>query len=444
MTQDMTASPAPGTASGASLWTTIPRGVRLDEAAFASRHRVISAVLALHVPVLAVIGLTRGVGGLALYGQLLGMVGLLLLGQAARSQVGRASAVSLGLMVGADVLLHVGGGLTDLHIWFYVVLALVALYQAWVPFLLAIAFVAVHHAALSIWTPESVFSTGTALENPLLFAALHAFFLLAEAFFLAYGWRFTEEAERGRRAEQERAEAQVLAQAQSQAELADERARAADQAAAALVEREERASALDLRLSHLSTAGQRLDQNVSTATSVMTALRSAIDEIAGAASHATATANDASAGSRASAEIVERLTLTMAEINQIAGVISSIADQTKLLALNATIESARAGEAGKGFAVVAGEVKDLASETAQATERIRRVVESVSEEVNAAGSALQRVQQVIEGVVEAQGTIAAAVEEQSASTAQAQEAIVGASREAAQMAAELQHIVSRA
>lgn len=434
-------SPLPGTRG---LWAGVPRGVRLDEAAFTGRHRVISAVLALHVPVLAAVGLARGVGGLALWGQLAGIVGLLLLGQVSRSQVGRASAVSLGLMVGADVLVHVGGGLTDLHIWFYVILALVALYQAWVPFLIAIGFVAVHHAALSIWTPESVFSTRSALDDPLLFAALHAFFLLAEAFFLAYGWKFTEDAERGRRAEQERAEAQVLAQSQAQAELADERERAADQAAAALAEREDRTAALTVRLAALSTAGQRLDENVGTATAVMAALRAAIDEIAGAASHATATANDASAGSRTSAETVDRLSSTMAEIDQIAGVISSIADQTKLLALNATIEAARAGEAGKGFGVVASEVKDLAFETAQATERIRGVVEAVSGEVVAAGSAMERVQQVIQGVVEAQGTIAAAVEEQSASTAQAQEAIVGASRDAAEMATELQRIVSSA
>jgi methyl-accepting chemotaxis protein len=132
----------------------------------------------------------------------------------------------------------------------------------------------------------------------------------------------------------------------------------------------------------------------------------------------------------------------MAEIDQIAGSISSIADQTNLLALNATIESARAGEAGKGFAVVAGEVKDLATETAQATERIRRVVDAVRGDVGAAGAALNGVQDIIEGVVEAQSTIAAAVEEQSASTAQAQEAITGASREAAAMAAELRRIVA--
>ncbi len=431
---------SPRSASG--FWAGVPRGVRLDERAFLTRHRIISAVLALHPPALAAIGLVRGVSGFLLWGQLAVIVVLLVAGQVLRSQVTRASAVSLGLMVGADVLVHVGGGLTDLHIWFYAILALVALYQAWTPFLLAVVFVAVHHAAMSLWMPESVFSTHQAQMHPVLFALLHAVFLLAEAFFLAYGWKFTESADRERRAQQERAEEQQAAQARAQEELAAERARTAEEAALALARREERARELEVRLAGLVEAGRRLDQNVGTATSVMAALRSSIEEIAGAAGSATATASEASAGSRDSAETVDRLAATMAEIDQIAGSISGIADQTNLLALNATIESARAGEAGKGFAVVAGEVKDLAGETARATERIRRVVDTVRGDVDAAGSALGRVQEVIATVVETQTTIAAAVEQQNAATAQAQEAIVGAAQEATRMAADLQRIVS--
>jgi methyl-accepting chemotaxis protein len=424
------------------FWAAIPRGARLDEKSFTSRHRILSGVLALHPPVLAAIGLARGVGGFLLWGQLAAIVAVLVAGQVLRSQVARASAVGVGLMIGVDVLVHAGGGLTDLHIWFYALLALVALYQMWTPFLLAVVFVAVHHAAMSLWMPDSVFSTPQAREHPILFALLHAVFLLAEAFFLAYAWKFTERADRARRAEQQRAEEQAAAQAAAVGELAAERARAADEAARQLEQREARAAALETQLAELMQAGQRLDENVGTATDVMEALRSAITEISSAASVASATATEASERSRTSAETVERLSTTMAEIDQIAGSISTIADQTNLLALNATIESARAGEAGKGFAVVAGEVKDLASETAQATERIRRVVEAVRGDVGAAGEALTGVREIIEGVVEAQGTIAAAVEEQSASTAQAQEAITGASREAAAMAAELRRIVA--
>ena len=349
------------------LWSRLPKGVRLDEGSFRSRHRIISAVLILHLPALAAIGLVRGVSGWLLWGQLAALAVAFVLGQVLRSRVARASAVSLGLMIGADVLVHVGGGLTDLHIWFYVVLALVALYQAWVPFLLAVVFVAVHHAAMSLWMPHSVFSTHEAQANPLVFAGLHAVFLLAEATFLAYGWKFSEEADRARRTEQQRAETQGIAQAEAQSELAAERARTAEEAAAALVAREQRAGVLEGQLAELVDAGRRLEDNVGTATTVMAGLRSAITEIATAAGSATTTAHQASAGSRESAETVDRLSATMAEIDQIAGSISTIADQTNLLALNATIEAARAGDAGKGFAVVAGEVKDLAGETAKST-----------------------------------------------------------------------------
>ena len=235
--------------------------MRLDERASSARHRIISAVLAVHPPVLR--GdrlLAHSVGGWLLWGQLAAIVAMVVLGQVLRSQVARASAVSLGLMRRRRLLVHVSGGLTDMHIWFYALLALVALYQAWVPFLLAVGFRRRAPRAMSLVMPEIGLLDPEAQHNPLLFALLHAVFLLAEATFLAYGWKFTEDADRARRVERRRAEEQAVAQAEAQAELAAERAQAAEGAAAALAEREERTAMLEHRIAELVDAGQRLDE----------------------------------------------------------------------------------------------------------------------------------------------------------------------------------------
>lgn len=428
--------------AGRGLLAAVPRGARLTPQDFAGRHRIVCVVLALHVPGLGGWAIWRGHADVLTWGYLAAMVVGLVLALRLPSLVGRACGAGFGLMAAASALLHIGGGLTDLHIWFYALLALVAVYQMWGPFLLAVGFVAVHHLTMSAWMPSMIYSTPLALRYPFLFALLHAVFLLAEAFFLAYSWKFTEDAERARQVEQALAAEQQEAAARAERELAEERGRAADEAARELQRREERSAERAERLATLAEAGRRLDENVSTATEVLQGLRAAIADISEAASGAATTARDADEQARVSAATVGRLASTMAEIDQIAESISTIADQTNLLALNATIESARAGEAGKGFAVVAGEVKDLASETASATERIRRVVDAVRGDVTDAAGAMAGVQEVIAGVVDRQGTIAAAVEEQNAATVQAEEAMTGAAQEAARMAADLERVVS--
>jgi methyl-accepting chemotaxis protein len=106
------------------------------------------------------------------------------------------------------------------------------------------------------------------------------------------------------------------------------------------------------------------------------------------------------------------------QIGEMATSIDSIARQTNLLALNATIEAARAGEMGKGFAVVASEVKDLAQETARATEDISRRVQAIQADTSGAVTAIDEISTVIGRISEFQTTIASAVEEQTATTAE--------------------------
>jgi len=426
----------------ASVERLLPRGVRLDEAQFASRHRILCATVVAQVPVIAAIALLRGERSAELWLPLLAALLTPLVGVVTASQRLRASATALGLMLCADVLLHAGGGLEDLHIWFYVMLAVVSLYQAWTPFLLAVAFVAVHHLTLGLLRPETVFSSPQAAHTPIAFAALHAFFLLVEATALAYGWKFAEAAELGRRREQRRAEEQLIAQAATSAQLAAERAESAARAAEQAREQEARATETSLRLEELQRAGRDIGQNVDVASTVVDGMRGAITEIAEAAVQASSTAQSADEQSRASAEVVDRLTTTMSQIDGIATTITGIAGQTNLLALNATIEAARAGELGRGFAVVAGEVKELAAATAAATDEIRRVVEEVRGDVDSAASAMGGIRSTLQDVVHSQATISAAVQQQTAATDEARHAIAGAAAQAERMVRGMTQLVA--
>ncbi len=163
-------------------------------------------------------------------------------------------------------------------------------------------------------------------------------------------------------------------------------------------------------------AGDEVSANVSSVAAATEETEASVDEIARSASEASTVATEAVERVRATSAQLGQLDEAGEQIGRVVEVVTSIAEQTNLLALNATIEAARAGEAGKGFAVVAGEVKQLAQQTAQATEDIATRVGSIQTETRAAHEAISSIAGVIDRIALLQSTIAAAVEEQSAST----------------------------
>ncbi|XZN93251.1 MAG: HAMP domain-containing protein [Microcoleus sp.] len=141
-----------------------------------------------------------------------------------------------------------------------------------------------------------------------------------------------------------------------------------------------------------------------------------IREIAKNASEAATVAYSAVKMAETTNQTITKLGLSSAEIGNVVKVITSIAQQTNLLALNATIEAARAGEAGKGFAVVANEVKELAKQTAVATEDISKKVEAIQADTRSSVQAIGQITSIINQISDFQTTIASAVEEQTAIT----------------------------
>ncbi len=166
----------------------------------------------------------------------------------------------------------------------------------------------------------------------------------------------------------------------------------------------------------VSKAAQAVSQNLQTVATGAEEMGSSIREIAKNATEAAKVATGAVKVAETTTATVSKLGDSSTEIGQVIKVITSIAQQTNLLALNATIEAARAGEAGKGFAVVANEVKELAKETAKATEDISRKIEAIQTDTKAAVDAIASISEVINQVNGISNTIATAVEEQNATT----------------------------
>jgi methyl-accepting chemotaxis protein len=184
----------------------------------------------------------------------------------------------------------------------------------------------------------------------------------------------------------------------------------------------------------VSAAAEQVSRNVTTVATGTEEMGASIKEIAKSANEAARVATSAVKVAEKTNATVAKLGESSAEIGNVIKVITSIAQQTNLLALNATIEAARAGEAGKGFAVVANEVKELAKQTAKATEDISRKIEAIQTDTKGAVEAIAKIGTIINQINDIQNTIASAVEEQTATTGEISRNVAEAAKGSSEIA----------
>ncbi len=193
----MQPAPAGAYPKGRHRWKQmLPQGGSLPFADWKGRHRVVLALLWLHVPALAVFGLWRGQelpSHILLESALLAVFPLvaMLPGLPRRA---RSILASLGLITASALLTHLSGGYIEAHFHFFAMLGIIVMYEDWIPFGLAILYVAVHHGAMGTLVPGSVYNHPAAFANPWLWGAIHAFFVLGLSVALVIYWRMVETA----------------------------------------------------------------------------------------------------------------------------------------------------------------------------------------------------------------------------------------------------------
>jgi methyl-accepting chemotaxis protein len=188
------------------------------------------------------------------------------------------------------------------------------------------------------------------------------------------------------------------------------------------------AEEMSSNMNSVAAASEQAATNVNMVATAAEEMTSTVREIAGNSEKGRAITNEAVTKAENASIKVNALGTAASQISKVTEVITEISEQTNLLALNATIEAARAGEAGKGFAVVANEIKELARQTAAATQDIKAKVEGIQNTTSATVTEIEEITQVIRNVDEIVSSIATAVEQQAATTQEIAQNVAQASQ----------------
>ncbi len=191
-------------------------------------------------------------------------------------------------------------------------------------------------------------------------------------------------------------------------------------------------------MTNIASATEEMSTSVSVVATAIEEMSSTVNEISKNCQKESEVANVANTQAKDTNDMMKKLEISASEIGKVLDVIKDIADQTNLLALNATIEAASAGDAGKGFAVVANEVKELAKQTALATDEIGKQIEDMRSNTNSSVKAIEDITAIIEEVNTISQTIVSAVEEQSATINEISKNVSGVSEASNEVAKNVQ------
>jgi diguanylate cyclase (GGDEF)-like protein len=186
----------------------LPTGSTLPQEAWERRHKAILVLLWLHVPAIAIFGTLLGHGVLhsSFEASIIGLFAIAA-SPSSTSTRWRSSAATLGLVGSSGILVHLSGGLIEMHFHFFVIVAVVTLYQSWLPFVLAIAFVVLHHGTVGVLDSSAVYNHMSAIANPWKWALIHGLFIAGESAAGLTAWKLNEiglDRERGARLQLEK------------------------------------------------------------------------------------------------------------------------------------------------------------------------------------------------------------------------------------------------